>query len=130
MSRRIADETAGAEIRTLIVVLERLVRMALGPEGAQTLVVRDGAWYRMVVSLPPGGSNVVLDPGARAVFSFTPERVRGLVELGVEAPDLAQSAFGELVEQLATQAPDKVAFMRAVHARLAAAHTEIAGGAS
>lgn len=107
---------------TLIIVLERLVCTALGVEGIEMLVVRDGCSYRVALSLPSGAASALLGADAQAVFRFTRDRVQGLVGLGVEVPKLAQSAFGDLIDQLAAHAPDRVAFMRAIHGRLVAAH--------
>lgn len=119
-----------ADTSELIVVLERLVRVALTDEGVEMLVIRDADWYRVTLSRTGGTGSALLSTDARAVFSFTRDRVRGLKGLGVGVPDLAQSAFGELLDQLAQHAPDKVAFMRAIHARLAATCREVVGSAT
>lgn len=119
-----------ADTSELIVVLERLVRVALTDEGVEMMVIRDADWYRVTLSRTGGAGSALLGTDARGVFSFTRDRVRGLKGLGVGVPDLARSAFGELIDQLARSAPDKVAFMRAVHARLACAQREVVGSAT
>lgn len=70
---------------------------------------------------PPIG----LCAGTGASFTFTRSQLRLLAELDVGITELAASAFRELLERLAESAVDRMAFMRAVHRRLA---TASAGG--
>jgi len=117
-----ASGSPGCDAGTFLALLERLIQVALGDEGVSTLVVRDGGWYRVSVSLLPASTSTLLEADTHAAFSFTPERIRDLAFLGVTTPDMVRSAFGDMLEQLAAHATNKTALMRVVYSRLAAAY--------
>ncbi|PKQ37366.1 MAG: hypothetical protein CVT59_08090 [Actinobacteria bacterium HGW-Actinobacteria-1] len=101
-------------------VLHRLCDVAFGPSGFTMLTVIEGARTRVVVS-QCGSTAMDASAFTRATFVLQHAKIEALSDLGVSVGDLATAAFRDLLDQLASVAPNKVEFMRAVQSRMSAA---------
>lgn len=104
----------------IVGALHRLCDVAFGPSGFTMLTIMEDTRTRVVLS-QCGSTAMDASVFTRATFVLQHAKVEALAGLGVSVGDLAAAAFRDVLDQLASAAPDKVEFMRAVQSRLSAA---------